>query len=158
MPIAHDDFYETMELIGRVVERMAGVYSTPHDFGTGDLLHRAEIHTVQAIGDYPGLSVTALAKRLKVTKGAVSQMVGRLLKKKLVERTYVPGSAKETQLHLTRRGLVARKGHEAYHAKMHGFLKDCLGSRFKQRAALYRDVFTELESVLDQMESVRSRG
>ncbi len=158
MPVADDDFYETMDLMGRVVERMAGVYSTPHDFGTGDLLHRAEIHTVQAIGDYPGLSVTALAGRLKVTKGAVSQMVGRLLKKDLVERTYAPGSAKETQLHLTERGQVARQGHEAYHVKVHGFVKECLGSRFNERAALYREVFTELESILDQMESLKPRG
>lgn len=158
MSVAHEDFYETMDLMGRVVERMAGLYSTPHDFGTGDLLHRAEIHTVQAIGDSPGLSVTALAKRLKVTKGAVSQMVGRLLKKKLVKQTYVPGSAKETQLHLTKRGHVAREGHEAYHTRMHRAVQDCLGSRFKQRAALYREVFTELESILDEIESIKSKG
>jgi hypothetical protein len=40
-------------LLGDLMERMNEVDARPKDFETGTVLHRAEIHTVQATADGP---------------------------------------------------------------------------------------------------------
>lgn len=51
------------------------------DYGTGDLISMVEVHTLTAIEDNPGISVTELALMWNRTKGAISQTVTKLEKK-----------------------------------------------------------------------------
>ncbi len=135
-------------LLHRVVARIAASEKAPRDFGTGDMLHRAEIHTVQTIGDFPGLSITELARQMEVTKGAVSQMINRLEEKRLVERFHTQDNAKDVKLILTRRGEKARSGHEAAHREMRDQVLKRYGKNLKSRIALFKQVFEELDEMM----------
>ena len=87
-----------------LITKMEMMHKPSFSFGTGVLMHQKEIHTVQAIGRHPGINVTGLAEHTGVTKGAVSQIISRLIKKGLVRRARVPGNAKEVILELTEKG------------------------------------------------------
>ena len=137
----------------RVVERMGSLESRARDFGTGDQLYRSEIHTIAAIGDLPGVGITQLAGKLNVTKGAVSQMVRRLEKKKFVERTYAPGNARDVRLLLTENGKIAYQNHEMFHRQMRQMVQDHFGDRFEVMMQRFREVFTELDTLMDKLEA-----
>lgn len=80
------------------------------EFG-GASLFKAEVHIVEMIGDHPGISATDIAHRLGVTKGAISQIVAKLLKKDLVERHAAEGNSRVHELYLTPRGIEVHKQH-----------------------------------------------
>lgn len=140
--------------MSRVVQRMAAIENSPRDFGTGDLLFRAEIHTVEAIGRIPGVGITELAGMLGVTKGAVSQMVKKLVQKGLVRRTLDPANARLVCLILTPTGRVARDGHEAFHHRMEQVVRDGFPDDIDAVNERFRTVFNELDRILDDMITV----
>ncbi len=88
------------------------------DFGTGEPLHTFEIHTIDAIGNEDGRTVTELAQWFHVTKGAVSQVVGKLARSGYVRKERNPENGKEVRLSLTRKGEIALAGHERFHRRM----------------------------------------
>ncbi len=113
------------EDVSRIVEtfvRLANLYdrleSGGYDFGTGELIFPAEIHALEAIGRGGGGTVSALAARFGVTKGAVSQIVRKLSDKSLVRKEQNPDYRKETILSLTGKGRKAFEGHERLHRAM----------------------------------------
>ncbi|MFB9276601.1 MarR family winged helix-turn-helix transcriptional regulator [Cohnella cellulosilytica] len=84
-------------------------------YGTDIVLSRAEIHTIAAVGDHPGINITGLADILGVTKGAASQMVYKLVEKGTVEKKVSPDSDTEVVLNLTEEGRKNYVGHIEYH-------------------------------------------
>lgn len=86
------------------------------DFGTGERLHHSEIHLLQAVADAPGASVTAVARELGITRGAVSQTLARLEEKGMVQPEGARVRGASRQLALTRLGQVAVRNHRAHHA------------------------------------------
>ncbi len=52
------------------------------NFGTDTVLHLSEIHLIEFIGNNENLSVSEIARRRNVTKGAISQTLIRLEDKK----------------------------------------------------------------------------
>ena len=94
-------FDEIMDLIDQVTAKMVSMHSSPQDFGAPVPLYRAEIHTIRAIGENPGINVTKLADEMGITKGAVSQTIAKLVRKGLVRKTYAADDAKEVHLELT---------------------------------------------------------
>ena len=146
------ELFHTIELMMTVTQRMADMENQPRDFGTGDLLHRAEIHTLQAIGDLPGVGVTELADHLGITKGAVSQMVRKLEAKGLAERTYSKDNARDVRLLLTPVGRKARDGHMQFHNDIVNLIRNHFKDRFHEMNERFKAVFTELNTLLDAIE------
>ena len=93
------------------------LHSTPMDFGTGDLLYPAEVHTLAAVARTPGLNLTELALAMNVSKSAVSKVVKKLLNKGLVIKGSIETNQKEVIFHLTAKGESAVLGHEAFEQK-----------------------------------------
>lgn len=87
----------------------------PHTFGEGGSLTPSEIHTIDAIGEESGVLMNELAKRLQVTKGAVTQLIVRLEEKKLVERKDNPNDSRSVIVFLTEKGKSAFRAHEELH-------------------------------------------
>ena len=108
-------------LLGERFLRLVNLFNEsegkPSDYGTGALLTRAEIHSVEAVGNHGGLSVTALASVMGTSKSAASQIVSRLKAKGLVTQTYQPGSDRDTVLNLTEAGAAAFRGHREFHSR-----------------------------------------
>ncbi|WP_320170224.1 MarR family winged helix-turn-helix transcriptional regulator [Maridesulfovibrio sp.] len=88
------------------------------DFGTGHRLYPAEIHTIEAIGDSPEITVTRLAERMGVSKPTISERINKLSRKGLVSKGTKAGDAKAVPLCLTESGNAAYKGHADHHQQM----------------------------------------
>jgi DNA-binding MarR family transcriptional regulator len=143
----------------QTMNRMQEFEATPADFGTGQLLHPSEIHTVQAIGLFPGMNVTGLADRMGVTRGAASQMVGRLAGKGLIEKYRLPENDKEIRLRLTGEGSVAFRGHEAQHGWVHRRIYERIGDLDSEAVALLLSVFEAIDEVVkDMVDETRQRA
>ena len=134
----------------QTMNRMHEIEAIPMDFGTG-LLHPSEIHTIQAIGDYPGLNVTALALRMGVSRGGASQMVSRLAGKGLIEKYRLPDNEKEVCLRLTQDGRVAFRGHELQHGWIRQRIFDRLGNMDTEAFRLLLSVFEMIDEVTIEM-------
>jgi DNA-binding MarR family transcriptional regulator len=131
------------ELITRVMDRWAVFGSLPRTYGTGCRIYPAEIHLIDRIGRAPGINVTRLAASLEVTKGAVSQAVGKLVKKGLVDKTEGAGSAREVCLGLTSRGRVAFRNNERFYQMAYRLFLTRYGRRAPAQMAVYRELFAE---------------
>jgi DNA-binding MarR family transcriptional regulator len=140
---------EIMEQFVRIVNKFNQFEKVPMDFGVEEMLYPSEIHTIEAIGKNFRINVTQLAELLGITKGAVSQMVNRLVRKKFVKRIKFPPSEKETFLELTPKGRKAFEGHEKFHHDMYlDFLKyteNISNKDFRK----FKDIFTKIEHHLD---------
>lgn len=112
------DIREIAWLMERTVHKYMQYEKKPQKY-CGDLtLTQPEIHTVAIIGDREGISVTQLAAARGITKGAVSQMIYKLVDKGLVEKRVSPDSDSELNLHLTERGKQAFREHRKRHESM----------------------------------------
>ncbi|MBE6063768.1 MAG: winged helix-turn-helix transcriptional regulator [Clostridium butyricum] len=107
------------EVIGLQIERIVHKYTALEKkkryFGTNIQLTCSEIHTIDAIGSNDKINITQLAALKGVTKGAVSQMIYKLIKKGLVKKTVSPKSDTEVILELTESGQKAYDAHLEYH-------------------------------------------
>ncbi|UUX91190.1 MarR family winged helix-turn-helix transcriptional regulator [Methanoplanus endosymbiosus] len=122
----------------------------PRDYGTGDLLHCSEIHTVMAIGKNPEINVTNLSLILGISKSAISQMVSRLERKKLVEKYQNSGNEKTILLRLTPRGNIAFLGHEQHHAKIYAAMHQKLGEITGEELSLIIRFLSAIEETFDE--------
>ncbi|MBN2298876.1 MAG: MarR family transcriptional regulator [Deltaproteobacteria bacterium] len=118
---------------------------TPMNFGIEELLYPSEIHTIDAIGRKRDINVTALAKILGITKGAVSQMISRLGKKGLVIRQKQGGNEKEVVVRLTPKGWKAYDGHERFHQDMLAGLMDYLRGIPMEDFYRFQEILSKIE-------------
>lgn len=109
------------ELVARFT-RIVGLFnrldSRPYEFSEGEMLFRSELHALQAVGRGEGRTVTELGKAFGITKGAVSQIVGKLEAKGYLVKERNPACGKELLLGLSDRGKVAFTAHEALHRRI----------------------------------------
>lgn len=117
------------ENVYRFVMESVDAYSTPRDYGTGDILNMVEIHTLSLIADQPGLCVTDVAKMWNRTLGAASRNVNRLCAKGLVRKEKLPGNDKTVHIYPTERGERLAKLHRAYDREQIAHVKDYLLTR-----------------------------
>ena len=92
--------------------------SQPRDFGIGFPLTQNVIHTVVFVCENEGISLGELAKARAVTKGAMSQLVSRLVAKGLIVKGAAEHSASYVSLRPTELGRKAYEGHSRAHKTM----------------------------------------
>ncbi|WP_239057716.1 MarR family winged helix-turn-helix transcriptional regulator [Pseudodesulfovibrio sp. JC047] len=85
------------------------------DFGIGMELYPSEIHMVTAVDMQGGTGVTSLATELGITKGAVSQLVAKLVKKGLLTKKIDPDNKARVIIRTTELGHIASDTHLAFH-------------------------------------------
>jgi DNA-binding MarR family transcriptional regulator len=134
----------------RILNKMDEVEKCPNDFGSGNLLHCSEIHTIMAIGKNKDINITKLAGFLGISKSAISQMITRLAGKDLVEKYRDPDNDKEIRLRLTPRGTIAYLGHEQYHAKIYAFMQQKLGPVTEEQFLFLTQFLAALEETADE--------
>lgn len=107
-------FENTYRLINKYNQKI----KTAKTYGTEDLLYSAEVHMIEIIGSYETITTTKLAKTLGITKGAVSQITHKLLKKNLIVK--IPSTEKnnEVLISLTDKGRIVYSYHQNMHRKM----------------------------------------
>lgn len=97
------------------------------DYGTGELYSPVEAHLLEKIFFNPGITVTDLAKKSNRSKGAISQVVTKLIEKGLVIKTSQEFHKKRMSLWATPKGKQLTKAHLKYDDEKTGeFFKQLL--------------------------------
>lgn len=118
------------------------------DYGTGDLLFHAEVHMLVAIGNHPNANASELARKLGITSGAVTQVVKKLTRKKLVEKYQRAENRKEVFFRLTPKGARAHAGHERAEKQLFGALIDYVNGRSPRELQAIERFFDHLVQCL----------
>ncbi|URZ17168.1 MarR family winged helix-turn-helix transcriptional regulator [Clostridium felsineum] len=122
----------------------------PRYYGTKDLMYRSEVHTIDAIGKNNKINVTELALYLGITKGAVSQMVDKLIKKDMVIKEIVSSKENEVSLELTEKGKEVYTGHKAYHTELYSEIGKRLEHLENKDLESFLEIINILENFLDK--------
>ena len=139
---------ELLTLLDRVVAKLSAMQQTPREYGTRIPLYGSEIHTIQAIGKSVGINVTQLAEKMGVTKGAVSQMVSRLVEKGMVQKTHPQDNAKEVALGLTELGWIGFRNHERFDLDVLDTVREYCGSGLDTDLDTYLSVMRDFDAIL----------
>ena len=111
---------ELADLFVWVVNRYNEMEKIPYFTGTNLVLHRSEVHMIDAIGKNKDINITRLAKLQGITKAAVSKMVRNLVKKGLVTKNLSPETENEVILNITDEGKKVFENHQEYHRRLSG--------------------------------------
>lgn len=101
----------------RLIHVLSAGKKTPREYG-GVTLHSSEVHVVEVVGSKPGISVSGIADHLGITKGAVSQVISKLLKKQLVEKKINTENMRLHELYLTDLGGVVDAAHTQHEKEL----------------------------------------
>lgn len=105
---------ESMDIFYTIVMESYDDYSKSRDYGNGQKMPMAEIHTLSLIADNPGMLVSDVAKMWNRTISNASQNVNKLVKKGLVKKIKEKGNAKAIHLYATEHGKELDKMHKKY--------------------------------------------
>ncbi len=75
----------------------------------------SEVHYIEYIGKNGDSNVTKLAESFYMTRGAISKISKKLIKKGIIESYQKPDNKKEIYFRLTEQGKVINKIHEELH-------------------------------------------
>ncbi len=130
----------------RIINLFHRIEKQPKDFGTGELLYIGEVHTIVAVGRYPEINITELARKIGVTKGAVSQAIGKLEKRGYLKRIKDKNNEKHVLVELTDKGNIVSDEHDRIHRDVHTtFLKETtLGQHI-----VFNEVLEKIEAFLE---------
>jgi DNA-binding MarR family transcriptional regulator len=143
-------YNELIKLTFHIVNKFQAIEKISQRFGTEEELYPREIHTIQAIGNYPGTNITDLASRLGITKGTISPIVTKLAKKKFVLKLKGIENNKEVILRLTPKGQVAYHAHEMFEQQIHSKLFDILEKSSSENLEFLREFLLVCENILDE--------
>ncbi|SCY38188.1 MarR family transcriptional regulator [Desulfoluna spongiiphila] len=135
----------------KVMNKMKRIEQKPRYFGTDILLYPSEIHTIDAIGKNPGINVTDLAVLQGVTKGAVSQVIRKLVDKEMVVRMKDEKSDREVLLMLSPAGKIAYTSHQKFHSRIDPILLELIEEADEEKIAFMVSVFKAIERFCDQV-------
>ena len=134
----------------RVMNKYSKSEQKPREYGIKELLYRSEVHTIEAIGKNNKINVTQLAQYLGITKGAVSQMIDKLIKKDLVNKKMISDTENEVSLELTEKGTSVYNGHEEYHKEFYAEISKRLSHLSDNSIETVLGILSELEQFLDK--------
>lgn len=78
----------------------------------------SEVHCIEYIGRNADSNVTKLAESFYMTRGAISKMTKKLIKKGVIESYQKPDNKKEIYFRLTSQGQAIYKVHEELHKEI----------------------------------------
>lgn len=102
--------------------------SKERNFGTDVNIHHSEIHMIKFIKENTNLHISAIARKLGITRGAVSQTINRLQKKGLITKEMNEVNNSKLIVKLTHKGESAYLNHENYHKQYEIRIKNILGN------------------------------
>ena len=136
----------------RVVTKFSDIDRKTRYYGTDQPLYEAEIHMIKSIKENEGIHVTGLADMLGVTKGAVSQIIGKLERKGMIVKDIDPRNLSRLSLRLTPKGETAYLHHEELHQEFDGLFKAVLENATEQNKEFLKDFLNSLDVKLDAYE------
>lgn len=130
-----NEFEKTISLFLKAVNHYRTFEADPVDFGNGELLYPSEIHFIEFVGNHPYCSLTLAAEEMEISKGAVSQLVKKLVRKGFLRRTSQQKGGNQAGLFLPEKGKTAYERHRAFHQSYNKALLDHFGEIYDEDLA-----------------------
>lgn len=122
-------------------------------FRSGDLkLYPSELHVLLAIRQEPEMNATELARRLGITKGAVSQVMKRLEGKGVLGKRHDPYQKNELTAFFTPLGQAAIETFVAQRAEARRRFREHLDSLSDEESRIIRRFLDSFGSILEELE------
>lgn len=147
---------ELADLFVRVVNRYNEMEKIPYFTGTDLVLHRSEVHMIDAIGKNQDINITKLSKLQGITKAAVSKMVRNLVKKGLVTKSLSPETENEVVLNITDEGKKVFEIHREYHERLNGEFTGIFSGMSEQALDDLRSTLTKMGNAFDKTIEVKT--
>ena len=126
----------------RLIEKVERIRkSSVYDAGYVTIM-ASDMDTIKAIGDNEPIYVTELAKKLGVTKGAVSQQLMKLEKKGLIIKKIDEENAAKRAISLTSLGRRMYERHDQFHKELNLFVESLLQSA-SEESRQFLEMFIE---------------
>ncbi len=134
------------DLFIKVINRFGELDKLPFIAGDGEMLHTSEIHAMDIIGFNKNINITHLANLLGLTKGAVSIMMGKLVKKSYVIKNISPETDNEVVLKLTEKGGEVFDWHQQHRCRLKQKIEELI-TEAPQANEYYTKLCIELDKV-----------
>jgi DNA-binding MarR family transcriptional regulator len=101
-----------------LVEKIIKGEKEPKQYVDGTTISRSEVHMMAIIASYENIHISEIARKLNVTKGAVSKTVRNLEKKGFVKKHTDVINQSRVLIRLTENGLKIAEMHDKIHKEM----------------------------------------
>ena len=145
----YSEMQTELSALGRILEKYIQVSKMPHDFGVGEPIYPTEIHLISAIADQKNISVTELAQLHGSTKGAISQVLGKLERKGFITRTPDPDKRSKVRVTVTPKGMEAHQNHCDFHARHDAAFINYLATLGDDAFAVFGELCARMERWMD---------
>ncbi len=135
-----DDLYQIRADINKFVNRYNKLEKMPFEVGDGNVLFPSEMNMIEAIGKGAGNTVTQLCIAFGVTKGAISQLISKLVTRGYVQKERNETFSKEIALSLTEKGLEVFRKHEHFHQKMDQSMENLIKHIPHEKLAAFKEI------------------
>ncbi len=120
------------------------------DFGTGDRIFASELHIIQALGKEWCHTVSDLSAHFSITKGAVSQIVTKLVQKGCIVKIRYKEKPKEIELRLTDKGAKVFEAHERLHRDLDDDFLNFVAKIPHDQVQTFFKILCQVEGYFDQ--------
>ncbi len=146
----YEQLYEIASTFRSLMNISVEANRKPKPFGSDTLIYPAEIHYIVAIAESNIVNVTELAKKMAVTKGAVSQIVNKLQKKDLISRYKKGNDDKTIYLSLTQTGQRVAAEHKRLEQAFLDKLYMSLSDVTTEEADNFHEILKKVMSVMQE--------
>lgn len=141
-------FNTIMEVIYDISRVTTEYESVPRKYGTEDEIFMVEAHTLNLIGDNENITMTDLVNITKKTKGAISQMIDKLIKKGMVCKTKDANDQRKSILSLTEKGKIIYDYHKKLDEREYGKIFSQMEHYSMEELKLFLNISTDLLEIL----------
>ncbi|WP_093793330.1 MarR family winged helix-turn-helix transcriptional regulator [Sporomusa acidovorans] len=134
----------------KVVYKFFEIDQKTRYYGTDVPLYPSEMHMINKIKQNEGIHVTGLANILKVTKGAVSQIIIKLEKKGLISKEKDINNQSKLVLKLTPKGETAYNSHIKFHKQIDDMVNEIIRNDSEENIKYLKGVLATLETKLER--------
>jgi DNA-binding MarR family transcriptional regulator len=92
------------EIIELMLEAYTNSYSDPYDILKKNSFGKAHHRLICTVDANPGIKVSDLIKKLKITKQSLSRVLQELIKKEIISQSRGDSDGRQRLLHLTEKG------------------------------------------------------
>ena len=145
----NNDLQYLIDQFLKILHLYSVINRKPKDYGTGDKLYLAEIHTITMVGKNRQINYTTLAEIMGVTRGAISQTIRKLISKGLISAS--PGkNRKEILLKLSEKGMIVYNAQQSFNAEIFAFAGALYEKAGPSDVELVKNLFNAISSNMQQ--------
>lgn len=148
----HETEYDVLAYgLVRISYKLLGGDRMSLTYGTDVKIHGSEIHMICHIRRNPGSHLSGIARQIHVTRGAVSQIVSKLVKKGLVCKQADEENGRRILLSLTEKGEKAYMGHQRLHGQFNKRVEAIMKPYDQGQSELIDGFVKSLEAAVDEL-------